>query len=81
MKSPLRSKEEAGEKKVFMDQIQSKLNENYYLEDDRKLLNILIKNCYPIVSDLLQQIEHFNTYNMVFSLKNVKQLQLNRHDI
>lgn len=46
-----------------------KLSENYYLEDDRKLLNILIKNCYPIISDLLQQIVNFNTYNQAFDLK------------
>ena len=30
-----------------------KLGEKYYLEDDRKLLEILIKNCHPIMSDLL----------------------------
>jgi hypothetical protein len=52
-----------------MEQIQMKLSENYYLEDDRKLLNILIKNCYPIISDLLQQIVNFNTYNQAFDLK------------
>ncbi len=30
-----------------------KLGEKYYLEDDKKLLDILIKNCHPIMSDLL----------------------------
>lgn len=64
-----------------MEHIQGKLNENYYLEDDRKLLNILIKNCHPIISDLLQQIENFNTYNLVFDPKKVKILKMNRLEI
>ena len=41
----------------------SKLGENYYLEDDRKLLNVLIKNCQPILTDLLAQVDKFNSYN------------------
>jgi hypothetical protein len=67
--------------KEFIDQIQSKLNENYYLEDDRKLLNILIKNCYPIISDLLTQIDNFNTYNQVFDSEKVKQMRLTKFEI
>lgn len=34
-------------------ELPQKLGEKYYLEDDRKLLEILIKNCHPIMSDLL----------------------------
>ena len=35
------------------EELPHKLGEKYYLEDDRKLLDILIKNCHPIMSDLL----------------------------
>jgi hypothetical protein len=30
------------------------LKENYYLEDDAKLLDVLIKNCHPILTDMLK---------------------------
>lgn len=33
--------------------INQKLTENYYLEDNIKLLKILTENCHPILSDLL----------------------------
>ena len=55
--------------KDTVENLQQKLGENYYFEDDRKLLDILIKNCHPILGDLLDQIDKFNSYNEVFSLK------------
>jgi len=39
--------------KDTVENLQQKLGENYYFEDDRKLLDILIKNCHPILGDLL----------------------------
>ena len=41
----------------------NKLKQNYYLEDDKKLLDVLIKNCHPILTDLLGQVDDFNKYN------------------
>ena len=41
------------EEEVDSEKIQNQLGENYYLEDDKKLLDILIKNCHPILTDLL----------------------------
>ena len=35
------------------DNILNKLNENYYLEDEQGLLDILIKNSHPILTDLV----------------------------
>ena len=42
-----------------------KLIENYYIEDDKDLLEMLIQNCQPILRDLLNQIEKFNKYNQI----------------
>jgi hypothetical protein len=42
------------------------LSEKYYLEDDKKLLDILIHNCHPILSDMITQVDKFNTYNKTF---------------
>ena len=42
------------------------LSEKYYLEDDKKLLDILIKNCHPILADMISQIDKFNSYNKTF---------------
>lgn len=33
------------------------------MEDDEKLLDVLIKNCHPILTDMLKQINNFNRYN------------------
>jgi len=60
-------------KEELLEKIQVKLSENYYLEDDKKLLDILIKNCHPIISDLLQQVENFNSYNQVYMVEEKKQ--------
>ena len=45
------------------------LSEKYYLEDDKKLLDILIKNCHPILADMITQIDKFNSYNKTFVTK------------
>lgn len=52
-------------KKSDKDNIGNKLKENYYLEDDAKLLDVLIKNCHPILTDMLKQINNFNKYNEI----------------
>lgn len=49
--------------------LNKELRENYYLEDDKKLLDVLIKNCYPILTDIMTQIDNFNSYNKAFDLK------------
>ena len=67
-------------KEELLEKIQVKLSENYYLEDDKKLLDILIKNCHPIISDLLQQVENFNSYNQVYMVEEKKQIR-HRYEI
>lgn len=47
-------------KKSEKDNLGIKLKENYYLEDDAKLLDVLIKNCHPILTDMLKQVDNFN---------------------
>lgn len=42
-----------GSNKDNDDDLGNKLKENYYLEDDEKLLNVLIQNCHPILTDML----------------------------
>lgn len=41
---------------------------SYYVEENEKLLNLLITNCEPILSQLTKQINHFNTYNKIHSV-------------
>tara|TARA_B110000285_G_C14764799_1_gene441213 strand:- start:36 stop:467 length:432 start_codon:yes stop_codon:yes gene_type:complete len=53
------------------DSVLNQLNDNYYLEDDKGLLDILIKNSHPILTDLVSQVNNFNTYN-VFSKRSSK---------
>lgn len=57
------------EPKSHGQMLNRELRENYYLEDDKKLLDILIKNCHPILTDILTQIDNFNSYNKAFDLK------------
>lgn len=38
---------------------------SYYVEENEKILNLLITNCEPILSEIVQQITHFNTYNQI----------------
>ena len=45
------------------DEIQAQLGDNYYLEDDKRLLDVMIKNCHPILTDLVSQVNNFNKYN------------------
>ena len=54
------------------DQIQNKLQENYYLEDEKKLLDILIQNGHPILTDLLGQVDLFNKYNQLYDHNKTK---------
>lgn len=48
-----------------MSQSRSKLGDNYCLEEDQTLLELLTNNAEPILSDLLSQIQNFNSYAMV----------------
>ena len=46
------------------DDVNSQLKKtSYYVEENEKLLNLLITNCEPILSEIGSLIEHFNTYN------------------
>lgn len=36
---------------------------SYYVEENEKLLNVLITNCEPILSEIVQLVDHFNSYN------------------
>ena len=36
---------------------------SYYVEENEKILNLLITNCEPILSEIGTQVNHFNTYN------------------
>ena len=36
---------------------------SYYVEENEKLLNVLITNCEPILSEISSLIDHFNSYN------------------
>lgn len=66
----LYQKTQVEEAELKDDEEQGKrLNDNYYLEDDKKLLDLLIKNCLPILTDLLSQVDNFNKYNGFFSKK------------
>jgi hypothetical protein len=38
---------------------------SYYVEENEKLLNVLITNCEPILSELSSLITHFNSYNKI----------------
>lgn len=36
---------------------------SYYVEENEKLLNLLITNCEPILQETVNLIDHFNSYN------------------
>jgi hypothetical protein len=38
---------------------------SYYVEENEKILNLLITNCEPILSEIVQMVNHFNTYNKI----------------
>ena len=38
---------------------------SYYVEENEKILNLLITNCEPILSEIVHQVNHFNTYNKI----------------
>lgn len=47
---------------------------SYYVEENEKLLNLLITNCEPILSEIGSLIEHFNTYNGIQKVIDKSQL-------
>ena len=53
-KSKHSKEDDKNSKKSEKDNLGNKLKENYYLEDDAKLLDVLIKNCHPILTDMLK---------------------------
>ena len=38
---------------------------SYYVEENEKILNLLITNCEPILTEMVAQINHFNSYNKI----------------
>lgn len=38
---------------------------SYYVEENEKILNLLITNCEPILSEIVTQVNHFNSYNRI----------------
>ena len=36
---------------------------SYYVEENEQLLNTLITNCEPILSEIVTLVDHFNSYN------------------
>ena len=38
----------------------------YYVEENERLLNLLITNCEPILSEITQRIDQFNTINQIW---------------
>jgi len=48
-------KKQEGQSKIKpqMIDLPNILSEKYYLEDDKKLLDILIHNCHPILADMI----------------------------
>ena len=38
---------------------------SYYVEENEKILNLLITNCEPILSEIVSLVNHFNTYNKI----------------
>lgn len=38
---------------------------SYYVEENEKILKLLIENCEPILSEIVTQVDHFNTYNKI----------------
>jgi len=38
---------------------------SYYVEENERLLNLLTTNCEPILTEIVQQVDHFNTYNKI----------------
>ena len=38
---------------------------SYYVEENERILNLLITNCEPILTEMVKQVNHFNTYNKI----------------
>ncbi len=47
---------------------------SYYVEENEKLLNVLITNCEPILSEIGSLIDHFNSYNGIQKVIDKSQL-------
>ena len=46
----------------------------YYVEDRMHILEMLTRNCRPILSELKKQIKSFNAYNDFKKMKEMKQV-------
>jgi hypothetical protein len=55
------------------DDVKLKKTSNY-VEENEKMLNLLITNCEPILSEIGSLIEHFNTYNGIQKVIDKSQL-------
>lgn len=38
---------------------------SYYVEENERILNLLITNCEPILAEIVANVNHFNTYNKI----------------
>lgn len=38
---------------------------SYYVEENERILNLLITNCEPILQQIVNQVDHFNSYNKI----------------
>lgn len=47
---------------------------SYYVEENESLLNLLITNCEPILSEIVSLVEHFNSYNGIMKVVDKSQL-------
>ncbi len=47
---------------------------SYYAEENEKLLNLLITNCEPILSEIVGLVDHFNSYNRIQKVIDKSQL-------
>ena len=41
------------------------LMDNYYVESDKELLELLTSNCLPILKDMMSQVDKFNSHNQL----------------
>lgn len=69
MKNHERSENEGTEEEETLDKKAS-----YYAEENEKLINLLITNCEPILSELVSLIDHFNSYNGIHKVIEKSQL-------
>jgi hypothetical protein len=56
------------------EDVNIKKTTSYYVEENEKLLNLLITNCEPILSEIVSLIDHFNSYNGIQKVIDKSQL-------